>query len=82
MGVIGLYSVNKSWIIPAPLSPTHTTSLGISDKIVSSQNTLETLSLDIKRTQLTYADCVNQRSALSSLLPAISKAIFARSLPL
>ncbi len=75
VGTIGFYTLNTSWIVPASLTPTDSISLGFSDRLVTSQNEVSTLRLDIEREQMGLREFREQRTALLAMLPAFSKAI-------
>jgi len=75
VGTLGFYTLNSSWIAPTSVAPTDVNSLGLSDRLVASQNGLAALQMDLQRETLTVADYDAQRSALSALEPQLSKAI-------
>src|SRR5215467_9446832 len=73
--VMGFYAVNTSWAAPVILSPSDDKSLDFTQKLVTSKQSLEDLSIDKKRLESSIAEMTGHRAALLALEPALQSAI-------
>lgn len=73
--VMGVYAINASWIAPVVLSPADDKSLTLTERLLTTQNTLENLSLDVKRQNDGIAEMKNHRAMLLALEPELEIAI-------
>lgn len=75
VGNLGFFAVSRTWIAPTSLSPTDTNSLGFTDKLVTSQNSIVALNLEIQQQQAQLDEFQSERANLLVLLPSFEKAI-------
>ncbi len=73
--VMGFYAINTSWAAPVILSPADDKSLDFTQKLVTSKQSLEDLSLDKKRLESSISEMTQHRSSLLSLEPELQAAI-------
>lgn len=73
--VMGFYAISSSWAAPVILSPSDDKSLDFTQKLVTSKQTLEDLSLDKKRLESSIAEMTGHRAALVALEPVLQSAI-------
>jgi CII-binding regulator of phage lambda lysogenization HflD len=72
---MGFYALNKSWAAPVILSSFDEKSLDYMSKLVTSQQTIEDLKVDVTRLESNLAEMKKHRAALDALDPALQKAI-------
>jgi len=73
--VMGFYAINTSWAAPVILSPADDKSLDFTQKLVTSKQSLEDLSLDKKRLESSISEMTQHRASLLSLEPELQAAI-------
>jgi hypothetical protein len=73
--VMGFYALNTSWAAPVILSPADDKSLDFTQKLVTSKQTLEDVSLDKKRLESSISEMKLHRVALLALEPELHSAI-------
>jgi hypothetical protein len=65
--LMGFYSVNKSWVAPALISPSNDKILSLTAQMVASQQTLDSLNLSTKSLREARAEMVQRRVVLQDL---------------
>lgn len=75
VGVMGLYAINTSWISPVVLSPSDDKSLNLTEWLLTSQSTIENLTLDVKRQNDSVAEMKRHQSTLLALEPELELAM-------
>jgi hypothetical protein len=75
VGLLGFYAVNTTWIAPTTVHPTDENSLGVIDRLVTSQNSISALSMDREKQQLGMADLEARRRTFVALQAVLSRAI-------
>ncbi|HEV3036896.1 MAG TPA: hypothetical protein VHA33_03830 [Candidatus Angelobacter sp.] len=73
--VMGFYALNTSWAAPVILSPSDDKSLDFTQKLVTSKQTLEDVSLDKKRLEGSISEMTLHRASLLALEPELQRAI-------
>lgn len=73
--LLGVYAVNTSWIAPVNLAPSDPRSLDASERLITSRNSLEALTVELKRQQGMVAEMRLHRDSLSALRPELEAAI-------
>ncbi len=73
--VMGFYALNTSWAAPVILSPADDKSLDFTQKLVTSKQTLEDVSLDKKRLESNISEMTLHRASLLALEPELQAAI-------
>jgi hypothetical protein len=73
--VMGFYALNTSWAAPVILSPTDDKSLDFTEKLVTSRQTLEDLTVDVRRLDGSVEEMNQHRGALLALEPELKAAI-------
>ena len=73
--VMGFYAVNSSWDAPVILSPADDKSLDFTEKLVTSKQTLEEVSVDKKKLEEGIEEMQRHRAALMALEPELRAAI-------
>jgi ribosomal protein S20 len=73
--VMGFYAVNSSWAAPLILSSVDEKSLDFRDKLVTSQQTIEDLKVDIQKLDSGIEEMDQHRDALLALEPQLNQAI-------
>ena len=73
--IMGFYAVNTSWAAPVILSPADDKSLDFTEKIVTSKQTLEDLTVDVKRLESSIKEMTGHRTSLLNLEPELEAAI-------
>jgi hypothetical protein len=73
--VMGFYAINSSWAAPVILSPSDDKSLDFTQKLVTSKQSLEDLSLDKKRLESSIWEMTAHRASLLALEPELQTAI-------
>ena len=73
--VMGFYAVNSSWAAPVILSPADDKSLDFTEKLVTSKQTLEEVSVDKKKLEEGIEEMQRHRAALMALEPELRAAI-------
>lgn len=73
--VMGFYAINTSWAAPVILSPSDDKSLDFTQKLVTSKQTLEDVSLDKKRIEGSLSEMTLHRASLLALEPELRSAI-------
>jgi hypothetical protein len=73
--VMGFYALNTSWAAPVILSPSDDKSLDFTQKLVTSKQTLEDVSLDKKRLESSISEMMLHRASLLALEPVLQSAI-------
>ena len=73
--VMGFYAINTSWAAPVILSPADDKSLDFTQKLVTSKQSLEDLSLDKKRLESSISEMTEHRASLLALEPELQAAI-------
>lgn len=73
--VMGFYAISTSWAAPAILSPADDKSLDFTQKMVTSKQSLESLSIDKKRLESGIEEMTLHRSSLIALEPELQAAI-------
>ena len=73
--VMGFYAVNSSWAAPIILSAADEKSLDFREKLVTSQQTIEDLKVDINKLESSVAEMTRHRAALLELEPELQDAI-------
>ena len=73
--LLGIYAINTSWIAPVILSPSDPKSLEVTERLITTKNSLEDLTLELKRQQGQLAEMRQHRAALQGLRPELDAAI-------
>src|SRR5579864_6304238 len=73
--VMGFYALSTSWAAPVILSPSDDKSLDLTEKLVTSKQTLESLKVDKQRLESSIAEMNGHRGALLALEPELQRAI-------
>jgi hypothetical protein len=73
--VMGFYALNTSWAAPVILSPADDKSLDLTEKLVTSRQTLEDLNVDVRKLQDGVVEMSKHRAALEALEPELQAAI-------
>ena len=73
--IMGFYALNTSWAAPVILSPADDKSLDFTQKLVTSKQTLEDVSLDKKRLESSISEMTLHRASLLALEPVLQAAI-------
>lgn len=73
--IMGLFAVNTSWIAPVVLSPSDDKSLNLTEWLLTTQSTIENLTLDVKRQNASVAEMRKHRATLVALEPELEVAI-------
>lgn len=73
--VMGFYALSTSWAAPVILSPTDDKSLDFTEKLVTSKQTLEDLTVDVRRLDSSVEEMNQHRDALLALEPELKAAI-------
>jgi hypothetical protein len=73
--VMGFYAVNTSWAAPVILSPSDEKSLDFTEKMVTSEQTLESLKVDVKRLESSISEMTGHKTSLLKLEPELQSAI-------
>ncbi len=73
--VMGFYAINTSWAAPVILSPADDKSLDFTQKLVTSKQTLEEVSLDRKRLESSLSEMALHRASLLALEPELRSAV-------
>jgi CII-binding regulator of phage lambda lysogenization HflD len=73
--VMGFYAVNTTWAAPVILSPADDKSLDFTEKLVTSRQTLEEVSVDKKKLDEGIEEMQRHRAALMALEPELQAAI-------
>jgi len=73
--VMGFYAMNTSWAAPVILSPSDDKSLDFTQKLVTSKQTLEDITLDKKRLESSILEMTLHRASLLALEPELQAAI-------
>lgn len=73
--VMGFYAIGTSWAAPVILSPADDKSLDFTQKLVTSKQTLEDVTLDKKRLESSIAEMTAHRASLLALEPELQAAI-------
>jgi hypothetical protein len=73
--VMGFYAVNTSWAAPVILSPADDKSLDFTQKLVTSKQSLEDLSIDKRRLESNISEMTQHRASLLALEPELQAAI-------
>lgn len=74
-GIMGFYVVNSSWAAPAVLSSADPQSLDLTEKLVTTRQSLEDLSLDVLRLRTSTVEMKKHKAGLQLLEPQLSQAI-------
>lgn len=74
-GVSAFYAVSTKWVAPLILSQSDKDSLDLTEKSVTTQNTIDDLSLDVGKLEATVSEAQAHRIALEKLRPAVDSAI-------
>jgi hypothetical protein len=73
--VMGFYATNTSWAAPVILSPADDKSLDFTQKLVTSKQSLEDITLDKKRLESSISEMTLHRASLLALEPELQAAI-------
>lgn len=73
--VMGFYAMNTSWAAPVILSPSDDKSLDFTQKLVTSKQSLEDVSLDKRRLESSLSEMNRHRASLLALEPELRSAI-------
>jgi hypothetical protein len=73
--VMGFYATNTSWVAPVILSPADDKSLDFTQKLVTSKQSLEDITLDKKRLESSISEMTLHRASLLALEPELQAAI-------
>lgn len=73
--MLGVYVVNSSWIAPVILAPSDQRSLDVTERLITTRNGLEDLTLEMKRQQSLLGEMKQHRAALQALRPELEAAI-------
>jgi hypothetical protein len=73
--VMGFYAINSSWAAPVILSAVDEKSLDFRDKLVTSQQTIEDLKVDVQKLDSGVEEMTVHRDALLALEPQLTQAI-------
>jgi hypothetical protein len=73
--IMGFYAVNSTWAAPVIISASDEKSLDYLAQLVTSQQTIEDIKVDVIHQQTTLAEMTRQRAALQALAPEIETAI-------
>jgi ribosomal protein S20 len=72
---MGFYAVNTSWAAPVILSAADEKSLAFRERLVTSQQTIEDVKVDLQKMQSGIAEMAKHRAALLALEPQLQEAI-------
>lgn len=75
MFMMGFYAFNTSWVAPVVLSPLDEKGLELTEKLVTTKQTMETLSLDVSKLERSLQEMRRHKAALQSLEPQVKTAI-------
>ena len=73
--LLGVYAVNTSWIAPVNLAPSDPRSLDAAERLITTRNSLEALTVELKRQQGLVAEMRQHRASLRALRPELEAAI-------
>jgi hypothetical protein len=73
--VMGFYALNTSWAAPVILSPSDDKTLDFTQRLVTSKQSLEAVSLDRKRVESSISEMKQHRASLVALQPELRAAI-------
>jgi len=73
--LLGVYALSTSWVAPVNLAPSDPRSLDAAERLITTQNSLEALSLELKRQQALVGEMRQHRDALRALRPELDAAI-------
>ncbi|MBI3644482.1 MAG: hypothetical protein HY233_00725 [Acidobacteriales bacterium] len=73
--MLGVYAINTSWIAPVILAPTDQRSLDVTERLITTRNSLEDLTLEMNRQKSLLAEMKQHRAALKSLQPELEAAV-------
>jgi len=76
--IMGFYALNSTWAAPVIISASDEKSLDYLAQLVTSQQTIEDLKVDVVHQQTTLAEMTKHRASLEALDPEIDGAIAAR----
>ena len=73
--IMGFYAVNASWAAPVIISASDEKSLDYLAQLVTSQQTIEDIKVDVIHQQTTLAEMTKHRDSLEALVPEIETAV-------
>lgn len=73
--VMGFYAINSTWAAPVILSAADEKSLAFREQLVTSQQTIEDVKVDLQKMQSGIAEMTKHRAALLALEPQLQGAI-------
>jgi hypothetical protein len=73
--IMGFYAVNTTWAAPVIISSSDEKSLDYLAQLVTSQQTIEDIKVDVIHQQTTLAEMTKHRASLEALVPQIETAV-------
>jgi hypothetical protein len=73
--VMGFYALNSNWVAPITISPSNDKILAMTQQVVSTQQALDTLTLQTKSLGLSLEEMAQRRSSLVRMMVALDTAL-------